>query len=152
MLTHIAHTNWQSFWQTTFSNAFSWMEMIEFRFKLHSKCSMFLTVQLTISQHWFRPWPGAEPLSEPTLSRFHLRIYAALGGDKLLYHSHKTSYINNDNRIYSNIASCNWLIPYSSGLWSTTITPCVLTLKRFPNSTQTYSHIIKDVDINNVTY
>ena len=34
-LTHPPWTRWPSFWQTTFSNAFSWMKLIEFRFKFH---------------------------------------------------------------------------------------------------------------------
>ena len=38
--------------QTTFSNAFSWMEMFEFRLKCH--WSLCPRVQLTIFQQWFR--------------------------------------------------------------------------------------------------
>ena len=38
--------------QMTFSNAISWMKMFEFRLKFH--WSLFLKVQLTIFQHWFR--------------------------------------------------------------------------------------------------
>ena len=38
--------------QTTFSNAFSSMKMCEFLLKFH--WSLFLGVQLTIFQHWFR--------------------------------------------------------------------------------------------------
>ena len=38
--------------QTAFSNAISWMKMFEFRLKFH--WSLFLKVQLTIFQHWFR--------------------------------------------------------------------------------------------------
>ena len=38
--------------QTTFSNAFSWMKMFEFRLKFH--WSLFRRVQLTIFQQWFR--------------------------------------------------------------------------------------------------
>ena len=38
--------------QTTFSNAFSWMKMFEFRLKFH--WSLFPRVQLTIFQQWFR--------------------------------------------------------------------------------------------------
>ena len=37
--------------RTTFSNAFYWMKMFEFGLKYH--WSLFLRVQLTISQHWF---------------------------------------------------------------------------------------------------
>ena len=36
----------------TFSNAFSWMKMYEFRLMFH--WSLFIRVQLTIFQHWFR--------------------------------------------------------------------------------------------------
>ena len=38
--------------QTTPSNSFSWMRMLEFLLKFH--WNLFLRVQLTISQHWFR--------------------------------------------------------------------------------------------------
>ena len=38
--------------QTTLWNAFSWMKMFAFQLKLH--WSLFLRVQLTILQHWFR--------------------------------------------------------------------------------------------------
>ena len=38
--------------QTTFWSTFSWMKMFEFRWKFH--WSLFLRVQLTIFQHWFR--------------------------------------------------------------------------------------------------
>ena len=42
---------------TTFSNAFSLMKMYEFPFKFN--WSLFLKVQLTIFQNWFRQWLGA---------------------------------------------------------------------------------------------
>ena len=38
--------------QTTLSNAFSWVKIFEFRLRFH--WSLFLRVQLTIFQHWFR--------------------------------------------------------------------------------------------------
>ena len=45
-------TKWPPFWQTKFSNEFSWMKMVEFRFEFHwTLCPM---IQLTIFQHWFR--------------------------------------------------------------------------------------------------
>ena len=54
MTGHLIHyrTKWPQFWQTTISNAFSWMKMIKFRFEFH--WNLFPWVQLTISQHWFR--------------------------------------------------------------------------------------------------
>ena len=51
-LTHLPWKKWPPFWQTTISNAFSWMKMMEFRFEFH--WNLFPEVQLTISQHWFR--------------------------------------------------------------------------------------------------
>ena len=44
--------------QTIFSNAFYWMKILEFWLKLH--WSLFLRIQLTIFQHWFRWWLGAD--------------------------------------------------------------------------------------------
>ena len=38
--------------QTTLSNKFSWMKMLEFRLNFH--WSLFLREQLIICQHWFR--------------------------------------------------------------------------------------------------
>ena len=53
--------------QTTFSNAFSWMKIYEFRLRFH--ISLLLRVQLIILQYlqikaWHRS--GDKPLSEPT--------------------------------------------------------------------------------------
>ena len=68
--------------QTIFSGAFSWMN--SFLFWLIFHWSLFLRVQLTITQHWFRLglnrrqaiiWTNADLI--------HRRIYAALGGDEL---------------------------------------------------------------------
>ena len=44
--------------QTIFSDAFSWMK--SFVFWLKSRWNLFLGVQLTIAQHSFRYWLGAE--------------------------------------------------------------------------------------------
>ena len=51
-LTHGGRDEMDAIWQTTFSSAFSWMKIFEFRLKFH--WSLFLRVQLTILQHWFR--------------------------------------------------------------------------------------------------
>ena len=50
-LTHWGRDKMAAISQTTFSNAFSWMKMYEFRLKFH--WSLFVRVQLTIYQHWF---------------------------------------------------------------------------------------------------
>ena len=73
-LTHWGRGKMAAIFQTAFSNAFSWMKMFEFRLKFH--WSLFLRVQLTIFQHWFRLWLGAECsddkplLSEPMMTQF----------------------------------------------------------------------------------
>ena len=51
ILTHWGRDKMTAFSQTTLSNAFSWMKILEFRLKFH--LSLFLRVQLTIIQHWF---------------------------------------------------------------------------------------------------
>ena len=51
-LTHWGRHKMDAISQTTLSNAFSWTNMIEFRFKFH--WSLFLRVQLTIFHHWFK--------------------------------------------------------------------------------------------------
>ena len=51
----LTHWGWEkitAILQTTLLNAFSWMKMYEFRFKFHS--TLFLDVQLTVFQHWFK--------------------------------------------------------------------------------------------------
>ena len=51
-LTHWDRDKIDAISQTTFSSAFSWMKMFEFRLKFH--WSLFLRVQLTTFQHWSR--------------------------------------------------------------------------------------------------
>ena len=51
-LTHWGRDKMVAIFQTTFSNAFSWMKMFKFRLRFH--WSLFPRVQLTIFQHCFR--------------------------------------------------------------------------------------------------
>ena len=51
-LTHSGRDKMAAISQTTLSNAFSWMKMLEFRYKFH--WSLLLRVQLTTFQHWFK--------------------------------------------------------------------------------------------------
>ena len=70
--------------QTAFSNEFSWMKMYEYRFKNH--WSLFLRVQLTISQYWIRKWLGADQATSHYVDQWWLdyrRIYASLGLNEL---------------------------------------------------------------------
>ena len=71
--------------QTTFSNAFSWMKMLEFRLKCH--WNLFPRVQLTIFQQWFGSWLGAVHARSHYLNQWWLvyrRIYASLGLNELI--------------------------------------------------------------------
>ena len=71
--------------QTTFSNAYSWMQMYEFRWRFH--WYLFLVVQLTIFQHWFRYWLVAGQATSHCLNQWWLiywRIYAPLGLNELI--------------------------------------------------------------------
>ena len=52
LLTHWGRDKMDGISQTTFWGAFSWMKMCEFRLNFH--WILFLRVQLTIFQHWFR--------------------------------------------------------------------------------------------------
>ena len=51
-LTHWGRDKRDAISQKTFSNVFSWMKMYEFRLRFY--WNLFLRVQLTICQHWFR--------------------------------------------------------------------------------------------------
>ena len=53
--------------QTIFSIAFSWMTIFVFWFKFH--WSLFVKLQLTISEHWFRYWLGAEQATSHYLNQ-----------------------------------------------------------------------------------
>ena len=61
-LTHWGPDKMGAMSQTTFSSAFSWMKLFEFRLKF--QWSLFLRVTLTIFQLWR---PGDRPLSEPMM-------------------------------------------------------------------------------------
>ena len=52
VLTHWGRDKIDAISQTTFSSAFCWMKMLEFRIEFH--WSLFLRVQLTIFYDWFR--------------------------------------------------------------------------------------------------
>ena len=57
-LTHLSLHEMADILADDISNAFSWMEIIVYRFKCH--WYLFPRVQLTIRQHWFRWWLGIE--------------------------------------------------------------------------------------------
>ena len=83
-LTHWGRDKMDAISQTTFSSAFSWMKIFEFRLKFH--CSLLPGVQLTIFQHWFRWWLGAVQATSHYLNQWwviYRRIYASLGLNEL---------------------------------------------------------------------
>ena len=83
-LTHWGRDKMDAILQTTFSSAFSWMKMFKFQLRYH--WSLFLMVQLTIFQHWFRWWLGAVQATSHYLKQwwlFYRRIYASLGLNEL---------------------------------------------------------------------
>ena len=75
-LTHWGRGKIAAISQTTMSSAFSRIKMLEYRLKFH--WSLFLRVQLTISQQWYQlmAWcrPGDKPLSEPMMVRLPTHI------------------------------------------------------------------------------
>ena len=83
-VTHWGRERMAAISQMTLSNAFSWMKIYEFWLKFH--WSLFVRVQLTIFQHWFRQWLGADQVTRHYLNQWWLdyrRIYASLGLNEL---------------------------------------------------------------------
>ena len=83
-LTHWGRDKMAANFLTTFSNAFSWMKMYRFRLRFH--WSLFPRAQLTIFQHWFRSWLGADQATSHYLNQWwsvYWRIYASLGLNEL---------------------------------------------------------------------
>ena len=83
-LTHWGRDKMATIFQTTFSNIFSWMKMHELRLRFH--WSLFLRVQMTIFQHWFRSWLGADQATSHCLNQWWLvywRIYVSSGLNEL---------------------------------------------------------------------
>ena len=80
---YLTHWGWDkivAISQTTFSNAFSWMKIYEFRLRYH--WSLFLGFALMIIQHWFRYWLGADQGTSHYMNQWWLVywcIYASLG-------------------------------------------------------------------------
>ena len=81
-LTHWGRDKMDAILQTIFSNAFSWMKMLQLQLKFH--WSLFPRVQLTIFQQWLRL--GAVQATSHYMNQWwsvHRRIYASLGLNEL---------------------------------------------------------------------
>ena len=84
-LTHWSRDKMATIFQTTFSNAFSWMKVFEFQFRTFH-WSLFPRVQLTIFQHWFRKWLGSVQATSHYVNQWwpvYWCIYASLGFNEL---------------------------------------------------------------------
>ena len=72
--------------QMTFSNAFSWMKWYQLRLRF---CwSLLPRFQLTIFQHWFRWWLGANQVTSHYLNQWwfvYKRIYVSLDLNDLTF-------------------------------------------------------------------
>ena len=76
-----------------FSNAFSWMQMCEFRLRFPQR--LFLRFELTIFQYWFRWWLRADQATSHYLNQWWLfkgRIYASPGFNDLNWRRLRTFY------------------------------------------------------------
>ena len=86
MLTHWGWDKMAAISQTTLSNVFSWMKILEFWLKFH--WSLLTKVQLTIFQHWFRYWLGADQATSHYLNQWWLDyqcIYASFSLNELTH-------------------------------------------------------------------
>ena len=83
-ISHWGRDKMAAIFQTTFSNAFSWLKMFEFQLRFH--WILFPGVQLTIFQHWLRSWLGTSQATSHYLNQWwfvYWRIYASLGLNEL---------------------------------------------------------------------
>ena len=83
-LTQWGWDNMATIFRMTFWNRFSLMKIYEFRLKFH--WSLFQGIQLTIFQHWFRSWFGADQATNHYLNQWWLVyrcIYASPGLNEL---------------------------------------------------------------------
>ena len=86
-LTHWGQDKMANIFQTTFSNAFSWMKMYNFSFRFHWR--LFLRVQLTKYQHWF-----TYAIIWTNVGLVYWRICTSLGLNEL------TTFIKFDHRLF----------------------------------------------------
>ena len=68
--THWGRDKMAAIFQTTFSNACSWMKMYEFRLRFH--WSFFPRVKLTIFHNWFRWWLDVDQATSHYLNQWWL--------------------------------------------------------------------------------
>ena len=115
--THWGREKTDAIFQTTFSNAFSWMQMYEFRLKYYR--ILFPRVQLIIFKHWFWQWLGSDQATSHYLNRWwsiYWCILASLGPNltnSIKTGALKTNYcpdINCDTMSCQNRCNPSWII------------------------------------------
>ena len=84
--THLPWTKWQSFWQTTFSNAFLWIktENVRIPIKIWLKFVATGLIDNNRTSVQVMAWGREDDKLLPELMLTHWRTYAALGGDALI--------------------------------------------------------------------
>ena len=90
-LTHWGQDQTATISQTTYSNVISLMKMYEFRLEFH--WGLFPRFELTVFQHRFRYWLGADQATSNYLNQWwlvYLGVYASLGLNELNIHPHGT--------------------------------------------------------------
>ena len=102
VLIHLSLDKMAVILQTTFPNIFSWMKNFVFWFEFH--WSLFLWVQLTISQHWFR-W----------CCLVYWCIYVSLGLNELSHLSNKKNCFHCVTCFNTNVANS---ISWSQTIWT----------------------------------
>ena len=95
--------------QTTFSSAFSWMKMCEFRLSFH--WNLFLRFEFTIFQHWFRKWDRAVQAANHYLDYLDYRcLYASLTLNELTWQRMIFSTACSWEKIYIYIRKIPWYL------------------------------------------
>ena len=111
-LTHLCRDKMATIFRMTFSNAYSWINMYKFWLRCH--WSLFPRVQLTILQHWFRWWLGADQATSHYLNQwwsFYWCIYASLGVNEL------TTVFKMADKISQQIECDIWVSPRTVKVW-----------------------------------
>ena len=83
-LTHWGWDKMYAIFQSTYSNAFSWIKLYEFHWSFH--WHLFLRFKLTKIQHWCRKWLGADQATSCYLGQWWLvywHIHVSLGLNEL---------------------------------------------------------------------
>ena len=100
-----------------FSNAFTWMKTFEFQIKFH--WNMFLGLQLTINQYWFRKWLGLIHKSIPELMLTSCNLLYDISRRQWVYWTWKCRSIKVTRpHCDNNSSACSFQDPSKSQYWN----------------------------------